>query len=269
MLNRFSHVQLCDPMDCNPPSSMGFSKQEYWDGLPCPPPGDLPDTGIQSVFSASPASRFFTISTTWGCPLWYVYCTKKVESKVKKRNKKWKRMVYRDTWMARPAGLASHGRHLSTEFPEQGYGPALCLSHLLPSGCLPALPLSSVKQEWLKYIEMGEPDRTRDMDLHLHTGCTGAGAWLSHLWACSVQQGEHSLWKAWQEICQSTCPTGPSSLGRDCGCPGNLRSKGKASLTSSVKWALKGVILLLLQGTFDSLCVKISDGHFWEGATGI
>ena len=40
----------CDPMACSPPAtgdpmaplSMGFSRQEYWSGLPCPPPGDLP-----------------------------------------------------------------------------------------------------------------------------------------------------------------------------------------------------------------------------------
>ena len=34
-------------MDCSPPgpSSMGFSRQEYWSGLPCPPPGDLPHQG--------------------------------------------------------------------------------------------------------------------------------------------------------------------------------------------------------------------------------
>ena len=29
------------------PLSMGFSKQEYWGGLPCPSPGDLPDPGIE------------------------------------------------------------------------------------------------------------------------------------------------------------------------------------------------------------------------------
>ena len=29
------------------PLSMGFSRQEYWCGLPCPPPGDLPDPGIE------------------------------------------------------------------------------------------------------------------------------------------------------------------------------------------------------------------------------
>ena len=40
-----SHLTLCHPMDCHPPgsSSMEFSRQEYWGGLPCPPPGDLPD----------------------------------------------------------------------------------------------------------------------------------------------------------------------------------------------------------------------------------
>jgi len=40
--------------------SMGFSRQEYWTGLPCPPPGDLPDPGIEPV-SPALAGRFFTI----------------------------------------------------------------------------------------------------------------------------------------------------------------------------------------------------------------
>ena len=45
---------------------MGFSRQEYWSGLPCPPPGDLPDLGIKSASLASPASagRFFIASNT-------------------------------------------------------------------------------------------------------------------------------------------------------------------------------------------------------------
>ena len=34
------------------PLSMGFSKQEYWSGLPCPPPGDLPDLGVEPAFPA-------------------------------------------------------------------------------------------------------------------------------------------------------------------------------------------------------------------------
>ena len=38
---------------------MGFSRQEYWSGLPCPPPEDLPDTGIEPVSSALQADFFF------------------------------------------------------------------------------------------------------------------------------------------------------------------------------------------------------------------
>jgi len=47
--------------------SMGFSKQEYWSGLPFPSPGDLPDPGIKPTFSVSPAlaGGFFTTSATW------------------------------------------------------------------------------------------------------------------------------------------------------------------------------------------------------------
>ena len=47
--------------------SMGFSRQEYWSGLPCPPPRDLPNPGTEPTPPASPAlvGRFFTTSTTW------------------------------------------------------------------------------------------------------------------------------------------------------------------------------------------------------------
>ena len=39
---------LCNPTDCyQAPLSMGFSRQEYWSGLPFPSPGDLPDPGIK------------------------------------------------------------------------------------------------------------------------------------------------------------------------------------------------------------------------------
>ena len=50
--------------------SMGFSRQEYWSGLPHPSPGDLPDPGIKrvSLMSLALAGRFFTTSTTWEAP---------------------------------------------------------------------------------------------------------------------------------------------------------------------------------------------------------
>ena len=38
---------------CQAPPSTGFSRQEYWSGLPCPPPGDLPDPGIQPMSQVS------------------------------------------------------------------------------------------------------------------------------------------------------------------------------------------------------------------------
>ena len=52
---------------CQTPLSMGFSRQEYWSGLSCPPPGDLPDPGIKPASLRSPAltGRFFTTSTDW------------------------------------------------------------------------------------------------------------------------------------------------------------------------------------------------------------
>ena len=37
------------------PLSMGFSRKEYWSGLPCPPPGDLPNPGVKSASPESPA----------------------------------------------------------------------------------------------------------------------------------------------------------------------------------------------------------------------
>ena len=47
--------------------SMGFSRQEYWNALPFPPPQDLPDPRIKptSLKSLALAGRFFTTSATW------------------------------------------------------------------------------------------------------------------------------------------------------------------------------------------------------------
>ena len=49
---------------------MQFSRQEYWSGLPCPPPGNLSNPGIESAFLTSPAlaGGFFTTSATWEAP---------------------------------------------------------------------------------------------------------------------------------------------------------------------------------------------------------
>ena len=56
-------------MDCRLPGSSvhGILQQEYWSGLPCPPPGDLPNPGIEPTTLMSPAlvGGLFTISVTW------------------------------------------------------------------------------------------------------------------------------------------------------------------------------------------------------------
>ena len=59
-------LTLCDPMDCSPPGSSahGILQQEYWSGLPCPPPGDLPDPGVEPT-SLTLAGGIFTTSASW------------------------------------------------------------------------------------------------------------------------------------------------------------------------------------------------------------
>ena len=69
--NLFMHAQSlrCAPLfvtswtvACQAPLSMGFPRQEYWNGLPFLPPGDLLDPGIKPTSPASPAlaGGFFT-----------------------------------------------------------------------------------------------------------------------------------------------------------------------------------------------------------------
>ena len=65
VLSLFSWVQLFDTLwtvAYQAPLSMGFSRQEYWRGLPCPPPGDLPNPRTEPTSPAFPAlaGRFFT-----------------------------------------------------------------------------------------------------------------------------------------------------------------------------------------------------------------
>ena len=67
MLSHFSRVQLCATLWTvarQAPLSVGFSRQEYWSGLSCPPPGDLPDPGIErrSLKSSALGGKFFTTS---------------------------------------------------------------------------------------------------------------------------------------------------------------------------------------------------------------
>ena len=70
VLSRFCCVWLCATL-CTianqAPLSMGFFRQEYWSGLPCPSPGDLPNPRMEPISLMSPAlaGGFFTTSATW------------------------------------------------------------------------------------------------------------------------------------------------------------------------------------------------------------
>ena len=60
---------LCDPMDCQAPLSMGFSREWYWSGLSFPLPGNLPDPRIKPESPATPAlaGGFFTTELPCCC----------------------------------------------------------------------------------------------------------------------------------------------------------------------------------------------------------
>ena len=70
-------------MDCNPPGSsvaMGFSRYEYWSGLPFPSPGDLSDPEIENtaLVSLELTGRFLSTSTTWEGLNCYTYSASQV-----------------------------------------------------------------------------------------------------------------------------------------------------------------------------------------------
>ena len=74
VLSCFSCVQLFATLWTvahQAPLSMGFSRQEYWRRLPCPPPEDLPDSGIEPAPLMSPVlvGGLFITSATWEAPL--------------------------------------------------------------------------------------------------------------------------------------------------------------------------------------------------------
>ena len=73
MLSHFSRVRLWAALwttAYQTPLNMGLSRQAYWSGLPCPLPGDLPDSGVKfaspkSLMSPELAGGFFTTSASW------------------------------------------------------------------------------------------------------------------------------------------------------------------------------------------------------------
>ena len=74
MVSRFSCVRLFETLwtvFCQALLSMVFSRQEYWSGVPCPPPGGLPHPGMEPTSLMSPALEggFFTTGAAWEAKL--------------------------------------------------------------------------------------------------------------------------------------------------------------------------------------------------------
>ena len=72
-------------MDCRLLCPWGFSRQEYWSELPCPPPGDLPDPGIWSALQADS----FTTEPPGKPHLWWMSTASRLNSfhwKIKQTN---------------------------------------------------------------------------------------------------------------------------------------------------------------------------------------
>ena len=61
---------------CQAPLSMGFSRQEYWNGLPFPPAGDLPNPWTEPMFPVFPAlaGGFFTTEPLFKSVFFFFFC---------------------------------------------------------------------------------------------------------------------------------------------------------------------------------------------------
>ena len=70
LLSHFSHFFVMPwTVAYQAPMSMGFPRQQYWSGLPCPPPEDLPNPGIKPTYPVSSALQVDSLLESPGKPL--------------------------------------------------------------------------------------------------------------------------------------------------------------------------------------------------------
>ena len=108
VLSCFSRVQIYGVVARQAPLSMGLSRQEYQNGLPCPPPGDLPDPGIklESLTSPALAGKFFTTSAIWEATQRWQW----VKQLKRERKDLWKRSTKPRTMLWCSPGLWKYNR---------------------------------------------------------------------------------------------------------------------------------------------------------------
>ena len=124
---------------------MGFSRQEYWSGLPCPPPGDLLDPGIEprSLTSPALASRFFTTSTTWEAQYYIRYYYP--YSQIRNRKIKWLNQGHTESsWtgtslFANSVFLTPHNTKPLLAFPASFWSSLLAFPYKIQSKSIPTI----------------------------------------------------------------------------------------------------------------------------------
>ena len=164
-----SCLTLCDPLDCSPPGSSvqwGFSRQEYWSRLSCPPPGDLPNPGNE------PRSPTLQEDSLLDAP----------PGKGK------------DYWSPKCGGLSS-GELTSQLNPHQPLSSSQ--AQALPSFVLPGLPsLTRVPQKPGAGLSAANPHLDIDARHHL-------APWRERVWGVGNQPTSHRCIlenQAWSEF---------------------------------------------------------------------
>ena len=141
---------------------MRFSRQEYWSGLPCPSPGDLPDPGIKPTSLTSPAlaGRYFTPSATWEAQIMVLWDFKFPQSD---ENEIISNFYFELLWLlVRLNIFVTSISYLSLDFCEIIY-----FSHFLVAICqlLTSVQLSSVAQSCLTLCD---PRNRSTLGLPIH-----------------------------------------------------------------------------------------------------
>ena len=145
MLSQFSRVQLLATLGTvalQAPLSVGFSRQDYWSGLPCLPPGDLPDPGMEPRSPMAPVLRagFLLLSPQGSPEICIAYCILfwtffklfflKTLSSWRFEEKQYSHTPY----IGSPVNIVLHMLYLSVYWHTQTYFPPL-----LSSSCFPLL----------------------------------------------------------------------------------------------------------------------------------
>ena len=120
---------------------MGFSRQDYWSGLPCPPPGDLPDPGIEPTSPTSPALQ--VDSLTAEPPGKPPSCQ---NTNLKKSHETWQRTVAREGLNNNTNNNSRHFFIVHHVYYQVLYG----FANLKSTVCRPTMPRSSSEMQTLR-----------------------------------------------------------------------------------------------------------------------